>query len=1072
VGRHPAGLLPHHWAELAASAIAPDVAAANVASFGEGTGRHWEDERSELVAHDRRRIQTESRTESGHPQAQAGHLAGALIALDRRYRHLAHGGWRSLSEGLPGLPAFDQWKPDAPRDRADKPGRSIRYEAPPAFPDGGGLLLPTIPERCWRLICERQRLRFPKPEARAAGFWAWAQRTPRLRLLICEGWKKALCAISAGWAAVALPGVQMGRRVGSDGSERLIPALQALAGPGRRWLICFDADAKPSTAAKVAAAAGALARALLPSGGRVQIARLPLLPGTDKTGLDDLAAAAGPEALAEALANTAPPPPRAVLPTLRAADAVAPAGRYLGEVCPIPTPEQAPLVVIQAAMGCGKTRAIAAAMQPLRGDGVAALQPSHRRALGQTAAADVGVPWEPAPGSDERQCGLAGCWDSWCPDSPLRVTGHGWSGGVLLLDEWAQAVEHLLISTGTSLGKGRRAAALRTLAEQLSRMRQTIAADAQLPDWAVRLLERLTGQHAYVIRSDHQPMAGRPLHAPKGFTTPAAAANAFRVKWRELVDAGEPFLCWVTAQKCGQKNAAQTLAKRHRKRKPADLVDVIDSTTPELAAELAADPNGFAERRTAEARAQGGNWALYCSPAISSGLSFSWDAEKREGWRPAAVIAFAGGRVAPEHAAQALARVRCPEVPAYLFAPETCPGGALQVGSGATDPAQLLADLRAVSGPLLGELQTIDSQEAYLEAWAELGAHRNRQRFSYRATIAGLLEREGWQLQAQGPEHCPAAAAAITAELAAIAEEAQAAEDAALIAAPPLTTAEAAELQRRRRTLEPSERAALDRFELAQRWGLGAAAPSLALLEADRDKLADRLRLGWLLTTPEAFALVPEHDRQQIAALDPDGMPFEPDRQRVALGSPLGAMVALGLPRLLERFAAGETIAATDPAVLELHALANTHRRQLRAAAGVSPGKIPTATLRAFLRAVGWRLEVAGRHHSRTQGQRGVYLYKAQRQALPEGVDPQALAAVWLEGLRNPARSTGAKNAPIGIFCRGEKSATAPHPPPRLASVLWSRVAVPSIPWFPCQAPPPRIRPAGFRPDHPAEVSR
>jgi hypothetical protein len=1080
VATTPAGLLPHHWAELQASAIAPDVAAANVASFGEGTGRHWEHERSELVAHDRRRIQTESRTDSGHPQAQAGHLSGALIRLDRRYRHLQAGGWRSLSDSLPGLEPFDQWKPDqarpkgrcvAPRFWVPLPSQWIKYEAPPGFPNGGGLLLPTIPERCWRLICERQRLRFPKPEARAAGFWAWAQRTPRLRLLICEGWKKALCAVSAGWAAVALPGVQMGRRVGSDGSERLIPALQALAGPGRRWLICFDADAKPSTAAKVAAAAGALARALLPSGGRVQIARLPLLPGTAKTGLDDLAAAAGPEALTEALANTAPPPPRPVLPTLRAADAVAPAGRYLGEVCPIPTPEQAPLVVIQAAMGAGKTEAVAAAVAPLRAVGVPLLPISHRRVLGQAIAERFGVPWEPEPGSDERQLGAGFCLDSCCAFSRLRISGHGWSGGVLAMDELMQQLEHALLADGTTIAR-RRALVLRTLAEVIARASQVIGSDGQLADWAVCLLERLTGHRAYVIRSDHQPMAGRPLHAPKGFTTPAAAANAFRVKWRELVDAGEPFLCWVTAQKCGQKNAAQTLAKRHRKRKPADLVDVIDSTTPELAAELAADPNGFAERRTAQARAQGGNWALYCSPAISSGLSFSWDAETREGWRPAAVIAFAGGRIAPEHAAQALARVRCPEVPAYLFAPETCPGGALQVGSGATDPAQLLADLRAVSGRLLGELEAGDDMGAWVQAWAELGAHRNRQRFAYRATIAGLLEREGWQLQAPGPEHCPAAAAAITAELAAIAVEAQDAEDAALIAAPPLTTAEATELQRRRRTLGPSDRAALDRFELAQRWGLGAAAPSLALLEADRDKLADRLRLGWLLTTPEAFALVPEHDRQQIAALDPDGMPFEPDRQRVALGSPLGAMVALGLPRLLERFAAGETIAATDPAVLELHALATTHRRQLRAAAGVSPGKIPTATLRAFLRAVGWRLEVAGRHHSRTQGQRGVYLYKAQRQALPEGVDPQALAAVWLEGLRNPARSTGAKNAPIGIFCRGEKSATAPHPPPRLASVLWSRVAVPSIPWFPCQAPPPRIRPAGFRPDHPAEVSR
>ena len=49
----PAGLLPQHWAELQASAIAADVAAANVASFGPGTERHWESERAELVAHAR-----------------------------------------------------------------------------------------------------------------------------------------------------------------------------------------------------------------------------------------------------------------------------------------------------------------------------------------------------------------------------------------------------------------------------------------------------------------------------------------------------------------------------------------------------------------------------------------------------------------------------------------------------------------------------------------------------------------------------------------------------------------------------------------------------------------------------------------------------------------------------------------------------------------------------------------------------------------------------------------------------------------------------------------------------------
>jgi hypothetical protein len=439
---------------------------------------------------------------------------------------------------------------------------------------------------------------------------------------------------------------------------------------------------------------------------------------------------------------------------------------------------------------------------------------------------------------------------------------------VLLADEWQQQLEHLLLSTGTALGDSRRVAVLRTLAEQLPRTRQIVAMDAQLADWGVTLLERLTGRRALLIRSDHKPMQGRPLHCYSGDEPPVAA---FRVKLDELIRAGRPFLCWSSAQQAGQRNAPQTLATWHRQTRRADLVDVVDSSTPDLAAQLAADPDGFAERRTAEAAAQGGSWALYCSPAISSGISF-------ERWKPAAVIAYSGGRIAPEHAAQALARVRSPEVPAYLFAPERCPGAALRVGSGAPNPAQLIAHLRAVSDPLLGVLEAAGADGAWLQAWAELGAHRNAQRYAYRATLAGLLRAEGWKLQAQGPEPDQEHAAELHKELGEIAADAQAAEDRALLEADPITAAEAAKLARRRQ-LEPSERASLARFRLAERWGLGAADPippgkngkPPPLLLADRDGLADRLRLGWILTTPEALTLIPSHDRQQLAALDADG---------------------------------------------------------------------------------------------------------------------------------------------------------------------------------------------------------
>ena len=1058
----PDAPLAHHLAEwVTGSAVAPELAAANLES------RQGWPVLEALAGPHLARL-------GGHASQYVTAPAARIL---RSLEPLADaGGW--WCAGLDPLAdwrpmAWGCFKPDAPRwdEKKRKPRKYEHPDGPPAR-----LFWLRCPASIAHRVADRYGLTLPPEVAddtdgSAGAFWHWWAQTPALPLLLTEGVKKAAALLSIGVPAVALSGIwngcprtgpkdpKTGRRTGP---AALLPELAGVPLAGREVWVLFDASDKPDPAEPLAA--NQLGHLLAAAGA---VVRVGIVPGTHGKGADDHLAAGGSwEALAAALAPLAPLAPRPVLPWLREADLVVPAGQWLGEAGPLPSPDVASLVVIQAPMGCGKTTAIRAAVRELEGEGVQILAPYHRRALGQAGSdpeRGLGVPWCPAPGSEERRLGVAACWDSWCPESPLQINDHTGSGGVMVLDEWAQALEHLLLSHGTALGKGRRAAALRTLAEQARRLRQTIAADAQLPDWAVRLLESLTGQRAYVIRSDHQPMAGRPLHAPEGFTTAAAAAKAFRVRLAELVDAGEPFLCWTSAQQCGKKNAPQTLAKRHRKKRPADLVDVIDSKTPELAAELAADPNGFAERRTAQARERGGSWALYCSPAISSGLSFSWDAETRQGWRPAAVIAFAGGRIAPEHVAQALARVRCPEVPSYVFAPEVCPGAALRVGSGSTDPAELIRHLRAVSDPLLGALQDGDDRGAFLQAWAELGAHRNRQRFAYRATIAGLLQREGWALQAPGPAHCPQIADAITAELQAIAEEAQAAEDAAVIAAPPLTALEAVELNRRRRSLDASEEAALTRFELAKRWGLGAAAPSLELLQADRDGLADRLRLGWILTTPEALALVPEHDRQQIAALDPAGRPFEPDRLRVTLASQVAALQSLGVPGLLQRFAAGETIAATDPAIVALHATATAHRGQLAAAAGVSPAKLATGTLRALLQAIGWRLEKAGRIHARG-ADRGAYTYRAQRLALPEGVDAQALAEVWLAQLRQPLadRRTGAFSPPIEVLHRGEKSATSDHGPPRSGRIPWPLAAVVSIPWAAGPPAPARGRPMGF----------
>lgn len=118
----------------------------------------------------------------------------------------------------------------------------------------------------------------------------------------------------------------------------------------------------------------------------------------------------------------------------------------------------------------------------------------------------------------------------------------------------------------------------------------------------------------------------------------------------------------------------------------------------------------------------------------------------------------------------------------------------------------------------------------------------------------------------------------------------------------------------------------------------------------------------------------------------------------------------------------------------------------------LSCGPLPTGTLRALLAACGWRLEQAGRIKVRG-AERDAYTYRAQRLALPDGVEAQALAAVWLAELGAPI--AGAKSSPTGILFRGEKSPT-PAPPPQPPPIwrhLQARAVV--IPW-PSPPPPPR----------------
>ena len=83
-------------------------------------------------------------------------------------------------------------------------------------------------------------------------FWSWIKAHPEIPVILTEGEKKAACLLSLGFVAISLPGVWMGRMKNKETeTEYLHPDLLPLVETGRKFVILFDNDPKPSTKKKV-----------------------------------------------------------------------------------------------------------------------------------------------------------------------------------------------------------------------------------------------------------------------------------------------------------------------------------------------------------------------------------------------------------------------------------------------------------------------------------------------------------------------------------------------------------------------------------------------------------------------------------------------------------------------------------------------------------------------------------------------------------------------------------------------------------------------------------------------------
>jgi ribonuclease HI len=964
VAASPDGLQQQHFAEWLSSAVAPELLAANVASIAGS-------DVLEALAGDRLEHL------GGHSQQYA---TGAVARLLRPLEPVAAaGGW--WCSGLDPLAdwapmAWGCFKPTSPRWDAQR-NRARKYEHPLRVATRSFWL--RVPDAVAQAVANRWGLACPAAVAadltgEAGAFWRWVATEPRLPVVLTEGSKKAAALLSAGVPAVALPGIWNGCPKGADDRPALLPDLAALSWAGRRAWVLFDWSDSDRGRRDVARAARRLGHHLKAAGAAVLVGTC---PGPHKGADDHLAAGGSWEQLAAALQPITAGP---ALQRTRAADQIAPAG-YLADGVAVEQLADHRLLAIAAPMGSGKTCLARHLIAPHLAEGVPIIAPTHRTSLGEASAAAVGLPWAAAPGDDGRLQGLGLCWDSLRPSSGLRINAAEWSGSVLLLDEVAQGIEHLLFGTGTAVAQ-HRPETLDTIAALLRTCRAAVAMDAQLSEPVLQLLETLTGSSAHLLRSAHRPMTGRPVLVPQGLTARTAAEQG-RAHVLRLAKAGARVLVVTTAQQAGVKGSAQNLARLVKKHRPAARVLMIDSTTPDEAAALGAAPNEIAAAH---------DWII-ASPAITSGLSID-----ALGLFDEVLVIGAGGRLTCEHLAQAAARVRDPRCPVTIYVPAIAPQ--LQIGSGDFTPADLLKHLAATESQLLAALvgaagwePSASNESPWLRCWLEMAAHRNRQSHAYSATIAALLDAEDWAVSTTTPAAEDAALVAeASADLGAIAEAAQAAEDAAVIAAKPITAAAAADLaDKRRRTTE--EQAQLQRHYVAARWGLGAGDPSPELLAADRENLSQRLRFAWILQDSEYRHLAVQYDQRRAKQLTSGGKAWAPDLSRELLGHKVAASDALGLPEWLRR---REWFGGDDDKLLHLHLTATTHAASLKAQLGVGPGKRASGTMRKLLPLCGFYLES---RRARSGGGRRGWQYKITPEPLPPGSSLRELASAWADQL-------------------------------------------------------------------------
>ena len=908
------------------------------------------------------------------PRRNDGRVSEGFL---QRYAHTDAGGW--WCSGIDVLSGEeDIWgcfKPDRPRSGKNK---VIKYEHPPKT--ATSLFALKVPFTLWQTIAHRagveistEDIDYPTGTLRErfsadGGFWQWLNNHPEVPLCITEGAKKAGALLSAGYATVALPGINSGYRTPKDargkriGKSHLIPQLAKLTASGRKIYLVFDQDSQPKTIKAVDAAIRKTGYLLQKAGCQVKVVIWDSKLGK---GVDDLIANKNRSYFTKAYEDALD------LETWKAkswGELTYPFdleidSRYLPELDISP---QHKIVGIKSAKGTGKTQLLTEIVIKAIACKQKVLVIGHRIQLVKELCHKFGLNYV-TEGEDKKSgLGYGLCIDSLHSSSQARFDPDEWKDSLVIIDEVEQVLWHALNSATCKERRVEILKSFKTLIQNvLSSQGQLYIADADLSDISLNYLISLSGLvvKPYIVHNNWQNNCASSwqVYNYQGKSPNKLVSNLEA----HIQQGGKPLIC-LSAQKLTSKWGTQTLEAYLKQKFPQKKILRIDS-------ESLADPHHPAYGCITKLEPFLKQYDIVlASPSIETGISI-------ESKHFTSVWAIAQGIQAENAVRQTLSRLRH-NVPRHLWCAKFSFN---KIGNGSTSIATLLSSNQRFTQLNIRLLQQTDFayfddldtgfQAESLLCWAKMAVRFNAGAINYRDSILAGLKAEGHQIidaaqykqatKIESNDNC-----LITA-ITEISTQNYLAECSAIACCPNLSTRQYQSLKKKL-IKSLSDRRQLRKYEIQQRYFLPVT-PELVSL--DDDGWYQKIRLHYFLTVGRPYLA----DRDTIVARklieQGNGSLFLPDFNQSQLGAIVGTLEILGIAILLQDRT--RELCNTDTDLQYLAAIAHNNRREIKTILNISIAKnyTPITIVSRLLSKVGCKINCV---RSQTQNRKRIRVYQ------------------------------------------------------------------------------------------------